>query len=169
MKNYVLVLFAFLLIAGSSRIMAQDFEQTKRTIIYVKLRAEVPTDMPDGNTIYNYIVLYDNHGNLAIKDQNLITNFTSPAFANGIFNKKIKWKGVKSDFDPNYRPKVTNISKKSDENQNFTYLKNRKEINGAIEYKVKKKVPDQITESYTITIEINGETYTIDPIIRYHQ
>jgi len=167
MKNYVLVLFAFLLIAGSSRIIAQDFEQTKRTIIYVKLIDKIPPKIPEDQNIYNYIVLYDNHGNFADSDETEIRNFTSPAFVDRKFQKKIKWKGVK--FNSNYRPIIKNIKNKLNPDEDFRFLENRIEKNGAIEYKVKKKVPDQITESYTITIEINGETYTIDPIIRYHQ
>ena len=165
MKNYLLVLFAFLLLAGCrSKYLTED-DNNKHTFIYIKVIKEIPEAIPDNNSIYDYIQLFDNHGNFAINNEDSIRNFTSPVYK----NRKVKWK--KSKGAATNRISRIEINPKSG-SKNF--LQDKKIIKDGIEFKVKAKDEKGVPfkkgdlETYTIIITINGIDYPIDPIITYH-
>jgi len=167
MKKYLLVLFAILLLAGcGSQFSAiQDPDNTKNTFIYIRVIENVPANLPEDKTIYDYIQLFDNHGNFATNNRDSIKKFTSPVFG----NKKVKWK--KSSSDQADKISKIEINAKTG-SKNF--LTDRRIINNGIEFKIKTKnengdrFEEGEIESYNIEITINGEEYPIDPLIRYH-
>jgi len=74
MKNYLLVLFAFILLVGcgSQFSSIQDPDNTQNTFIYIMVVENIPATLPEDKTIYDYIQLFDNHGNFAINNRDSI-------------------------------------------------------------------------------------------------
>ena len=184
MKNYLLVLFALLMFAGCKETkkneeapVAPDPEQKEEnnkltsdnTIIYIKVMDDLPLPGEFGNqkTIYDYVILFDNHGNISSNDKVSITAFASPVYK----NKKVKW--IKSN-DSNKEMKIKITKKSKSENKDF--LKDKKSNpDGSIEFdiKVKDKNGNDFKkgnkEYYNIIIEINGKKYPpIDPVLEWH-
>lgn len=167
MKNYLLLFFTFLLLVSCASQFpeTQDPDNTKNTFIYIMVLENIPATLPKDKTIYDYIQLFDNHGNFAINNKDSIEKFTSPVFK----TKKVKWKKSKGDSADKIS-KIEINAKKGSKN----FLKDRKIINNGIEFKVKTKnengdrFKSGEIESYNIEITINGTTYTIDPALEYH-
>jgi len=149
MKNYLLEL---------------DQDNKGNTFIYVQLIKEIPKPMPDGKTIYDYIQLFDNHGNFAINNKDSIEKFTSPVFG----KKKVKWKNSTSNRENRIKFSQINLKIVGDSKD---LLKGQSTSSNGAEIVGEVKDSGLIsgdTETYSIEITINGNPYTIDPILKFH-
>lgn len=163
MKNYLLFVFAFLLLVGCNQSQQNNKEDSAppvdKTIIFIRLIDEIPEDETN---IYPYIQLYDNDGNISKNNKTSIEKFTSPVYA----GKKVKWKSSKKSIE---KIKVKKISFKQIngsidvlDNQNISTNKDE------VERIVKTNLKEGDEEHYSIDIVIDGNPYTIDPVLKFH-
>jgi len=175
MKNYLLVLFTFALLFGSNQeIKSQDCNSPnpsdKNTIIYLKISEEIPSDLPNNEAIYNYISICDNHSSQEANDKDQITNFTSDVYKSaGIltFKKrnKVTWNAI---YNGTLDIKIKNIIPKG--SGNIDYLTNERVSSSgdSLDFKLKRKRFPDSDNPYNIIITIDGNDYTIDPVMKYH-
>jgi len=126
----------------------------------------LPGQFKPGETIYDYVQLSDNHGNISSNNETSITAFTSPVFK----NKKVKWEFQKNE--KNMKIKI----KKKETSDNKELIKDKKDgEKGSVIYEVKAKDKDGKDfkegdmEYYNIVITIDGKEYPpIDPVLEWH-
>ena len=160
MKNYLIISLAIILLIACKNDKKTDPPiapemENKNTFIYVRLIKEIPNDTVIN--IYDYIQLFDSHGNFAEKTE--IKLFTSTAYS----GKKVKWRSAKNSVE---KVKIKKIIKKSGEDilENGNISQDPDEV----VRKINKNLKKDDEEHYSIDIEINNEKYTIDPKLRYH-
>ena len=108
MKNYLkLSLVALVLLITNVSVFAQN-----ETTIWVKVLDVIPKNV-DTNTIYSYIQLSDNQGNVSLNTQASIQAFTTEVSSNG----RVKWKNAKGNGQN--RIKFENILPKDNEERDF--------------------------------------------------
>jgi len=164
MKNYLLLLFAFLLLVGCNQSQQNNNEDlappVDKTIIFIRLIDEIPENETN---IYPYIQLYDNDGNIAQNNKDAIEKFTSPVHA----GKKVKWKSSNKSIE---RIKIKKINFKQIQGSiDILDSQNISGNNEEVERKVKTKLENGDKEHYSINIEIDGKPYTIDPVLEFHK
>jgi len=184
MKNYLLLLFAILLFVGCTNekesIQKKNLEKAHKTIdsitkdmknfgpdltpkdvtIEVMLIKEVPEGATD---LKDYIQFY-NRGESVGSIIGKPNEFTTIVYG----GKKVKWKGIK--FDTLKKPKIKLITK--EKGGDFINWKGNNKPSSDDEIKLHVKSKDSVTKTtdikYTIEITINGTTYPIDPILKFH-
>lgn len=194
MKNYLLVLFAFLLLAGcdQSKKNQQDLlnEKTKelesvlkkmeifgpdlrkrQVTIEVVLIKELPENVPvEEININEYIQLVEAEG----KTGSIIGNpkdFTVNVFA----GERVKWKGKRLPGVSGQNPRIESITMKDGIPNNKEIITNGRRVDGDndMEFDVKENMNLGDKEHYKIMISFgqgkNKKTFTIDPILRYHE
>ena len=145
-------------------LLGLDQDNKGNTFIYVQLIEEIPKSMPDDKTIYNYIQLFDNHGNFAINNETSIKSFTSPVFK----GNKVKWKNATSNRKNRIKFLQINLKIVGDSKD---LLKGQYTSSDGAEIVGEVKGSNLLsgdTETYSIKIEVNEKTYTIDPVLEYH-
>ncbi|MCA0933321.1 hypothetical protein LCM02_12735 [Lutimonas saemankumensis] len=190
MKNYLLVLFAFLLLAGCDQgkkqqnLLLQKTQEldsvlnvmeifspdlTPRDVtIEVKLIKQLPKEyLLDTININDYIQLVEgNSGSIIGQPQ----NFTVTVFA----GKKVKWKGKKLPGVSGQKPRIEAITMKDDVPDNVDLIANGTRIDGDndMEFDVKQNMNLGDKERYKIIISFGQgnkkQTTTIDPVLNYH-
>lgn len=190
MKNYLLVLFAFLLLAGCKEAKKNEVAPVvpsemdvnpqptpllppvpDRTVIYVRLIEEIDSDVTNDN-IYDYIQLYDNDGNVSQSNRNSIENFTSPIYS----GKKVKWKKSEKSMQKIH---VKRIIRKKKEDPELLDPGNESGNSSEVVRSVKTGKIDGAKEHYKIVIRVKmpkdvdenddkWKEFIIDPVIRYH-
>lgn len=184
MKNYLLVLFAFLLLAGcdQSKKNQQDLlnEKTeelesvlKKMKIFgpdltprnVTIEVMLVTEVPKGTTdLKNYLQFYNN-GDSVGSIIGRPDEFKTIVYG----GRKVKWKGKK--FEALKKPKIKLIKK--EKGGDFLNWKGNDEPNSndeiELEVKSKDSVSDKNDIKYSIEIDYDGIIDTIDPILRYHE
>lgn len=164
MKNYLLVLFAFLLLAGCKEAKKNEVAppppEPRNVTIEVMLIKKVPEGVTD---LKDYIQFYnsrDSVGSIIGKPD----EFTTIVYG----GYKVKWKGKK--FDTLKKPKIKLIKK--EKGGDFLNMKGNNKPNSADEIELSVKSKDSVTDKteikYSIEIEIDTISYLIDPILKWH-
>ena len=194
MKNYLLLLFAILLFVGCTNekenIQKTNLEKAEKKLdsvleevkkfgpnltsrpvtIIVNLIQDIPNPLPKGDTIVNYIQLVEGNSGSVIGNPK---DFTVTVFA----GQTVTWKGKKLPGITGPKPRINSIIKKSGEDVlkpgSGTRVNSNGENNATgndIRYTVKAKGKLDLgtREQYSIEIQINGNSYTIDPVLEYH-
>lgn len=176
MKNYLLFAFTFLMLFGvNQQIKSQEDcnnpnPSDQNTTIYLKIRENLPAELPNGNSIYNYITICDNHSTQKASNQSEITDFTSEVYkSSGIlsFKKrhKVKWIII---YDGSLDIKIKNTTPKSVSSFEYLTAKNNSSSGKSLDYKVKRKRFPEVDTPYKIELTIDGKNYPIDPVLKYH-
>ena len=191
MKNYLLVLFAFLLLAGCKEAKknevapaapatptapSADDENPQqfvpdRTVIYIRLIEEIGPDVTNIN-IYDYIQLYDNDGNESQSNKQSIENFTSPIYS----GRRVKWKNSNKSMQKIH---VKTIIRKNQSDPELLVPGNESGNNSEVERKVRTGQNDGAREHYAIEIRVKmpgdddqndkkWKTFKIDPVLEWH-
>ncbi|WKK65664.1 hypothetical protein [Lutimonas zeaxanthinifaciens] len=174
MKNYLLVVFTFAILIGfNQEIKSQDCNNPDpsgmNTTIYLKIQDNVPAELSEDDSIYNYIEICDNHSTNEASGQNGITNFTSDVYKSSWFwlkkRYKVKWIII---YNGVLDIKIKDITPKSV--SPFEYLTAKKNSNSGkiLDFKVKRKKYPEGNTPYSILLQIDGKDHPIDPVIRYH-
>ena len=186
MKNYLLLLFTFLLIVGCDQERKkQEFQlqkiekeldsvskvmetfgpdlMLKDVTIEVTLIEELPKNLPK-DEIVNYIQFVEGNSGSIIGNPK---DFTVIVFE----GRKVKWKGKKLPRISGQKPRIDSIIKKSGEDiiqGNGTRVNNGNDL----EFEVTTGLNDGAEEQYKIVISFgqgrNMITFPIDPIIKFH-
>lgn len=165
MKNYLLVLFAFLLLVGckNDKKATAQAPPADITIIFIRLIDEIPEGEAN---IYPYIQLYDNYGNVSQSNKESIEKFTSPVYS----GRRVKWKKSNVSLQ---QIRVKKILKKINGELELLSKQNISENENEVVRVVKTNLSEGKEEHYSIEISIgqgrHKKDYTIDPIIKYHQ
>ena len=162
MKNYLkLSLVALVLLITNVSVFAQE------TTIWVKVLEEIPQDV-DEESIYSYIQLSDNQGNVSLNTQASIQAFTTEVSSNG----RVKWKNAKGNGQN--RIKFENILPKDNEERDFLQYQVEAENGFERVARVKTSIKPGEEEQYNIWISIRSGTgwipldFPIDPVMKYH-
>lgn len=163
MKNYLkLSLVALVLLITNVSVFAQN-----ESTIWVKVLDEIPLNVTQ-ETIYQYIQLADNQGNISLNTEASIKAFTTEVSSNG----KIKWKNAKGNGQN--RIKFENILQKNNtEELNLLQYQVSDENGFERVARVKNTIEQETEEQYDIYISIrNGNGwqelgFPIDPILKW--
>jgi len=197
MKNYLLVLFAFILLVGCDQRRGNQnnelqkvekkcdsvLEEIKKfgpnlnsrpVTIDVILIKEIPDPLPKGDTIVNYIQLVEGNSGSVIGNPK---DYTVIVYA----GQTVAWKGKKLPKVSGQKPRIDAIKKKSGEDvlepgsgTRIDSTDINMEEGNDIRYRVKGKgeLQNGAEEHYKIEISIGQgnkkKQYTIDPVIKYH-
>ena len=163
MKNYLkLSLVALVLLITNVSVFAQN-----ETTIWVKVLDVIPENV-DTNTIYSYIQLSDNQGNVSLNTQASIQAFTTEVSSNG----RVKWKNAKGNGQN--RIKFENILPKDNEERDFLQYQVEAENGFERVARVKTSIKPGEEEQYNIWISIRSGTgwipldFPIDPVMKLH-
>ena len=193
MKNYLLLLFAFLLLAGCDQKRENQNNQLKKVekecdsvleevkkfgpnlnsrpvTIDVVLLKKIPDPLPKGDNIVNYIQLVEGNSGSVIGNPK---DYTVIVFA----GQTVAWKGKKLPGVSGQKPRIDAIKKKSGKDvlepgsgTRIDSTDQNMEKGNDIRYRVKGKgeLQNGAEEHYNIEISINGTTYKIDPVLKLH-
>ncbi len=191
MKNYLLVLFAFLLLAGcdQSKKNQQDLlnekteelesvlkkmkifgpDLTPRNVtIEVRLIKKLPENVPvDSININDYIQLVEGNSGSVIGNPK---DFTVIVYA----GRTVKWKGKKLPGVSGQKPRIESIIMKGNISNNKDIITNGRRVDGDndMEFDVKQNMNLGDTEHYKIMISFGQnekkKTFEIDPKAVYH-
>jgi len=191
MKNYLLILFAFVLLAGcnQSKKNQQDLPNEKteelesvlkkmkifgpdltprNVTIEVRLIKKLPENVPvDSININDYIQLVEGNSGSVIGNPK---DFTVIVYA----GRTVKWKGKKLPGVSGQNPRIESIIMKDDISNNKDIITNGRRVDGDndMEFDVKQKMNLGDTEHYKIMISFGQnekkKTFEIDPKAVYH-
>ena len=193
MKNYLLLLFAFLLLAGckeSKKDQVPSIAPAAPGFIKqlapenVSIEVTLIKEIPEGTQLRrqdlaNYLQLTVKNSNgeygSIIGDSNSFRQFTVDVFA----DKTVTWKGKSLAGNGNQRPKIDSIFMKERNGGKRIIPEKGERVNGGnqpekdgndLRFKVNKGFNKGDIENYIIRITIMGQDnpIDIDPVLKYH-
>ena len=184
MKNYILVFFAFLLLAGCKESKKdQAAPDTPPAPGFIKqlapenvsIEVTLIKEIPEGTQLRrqdlaNYLQLTVKNSNgeygSIIGDSNSFRQFTVDVFE----ERTVTWKGKSLAGNGNQRPKIVSIVMKENGGKRIIPEQGDPVNGNDLRFKVNKGFNKGDIENYTIRITIMGQDnpIDIDPIIRYH-